>query len=164
MKLGKPLSDEYCKIFGNVAQVFDFFEQLYMQDLFITRSAGGFFWNFFLKNKTPKNVTTQTWLLGCCGVLQCVAVCCSVLLCAAVCCSVPCVAVCCSVLQCLAVCRVLQCVAVCRSVPCVAMCCGVLPCVAEECDYPDTKKHLMGVFVGTVLMFCYSQMCIVIFL
>ena len=50
--------------------------------------------------------------VGCCSVLQCIAVCCSVLQRVAVCCSIlQCVAVCCSVLQCVAVCcSVLQCV------------------------------------------------------
>ena len=73
--------------------------------------------------------------LGCCSVLQCVAVCCSVLSYVAVCCSVlQCVAVCCSVLQCVVICcSVLQCVAACCSVlQYVAVCCSVM-CVAVCC-------------------------------
>ena len=93
--------------------------------------------------------------LGCCSVLQCVAVCCSVLQCFAACCNVllsdvvcciwihcslvwllQCVAVCCSVMRCVAVCcSVLQCVTVCCSVlQCVAVCCSVLQYAAACCS------------------------------
>jgi len=98
--------------------------------------------NYYFKKEDGKEVLTWDELgsckdVGCCSVLQCVAVGCSVLQCVAKCCSLSqYIAVCCSVLQCVAIAEDSKEVPtwneLCMAVG--AVCCSVLQCVAVCCS------------------------------